>query len=141
MLMENAFPGWVTAFQRLSESQINLITRKLFKKKEKKTEEKPPIHCINCKNVITSTESAIPVGGQHRHFFKNPVGVDYEIGCFSSAEGCINVGHPTTEFTWFSGYSWSYALCSRCMIHLGWFYQSTDNHFYGLILNRLTVEN
>jgi hypothetical protein len=30
------------------------------------------------------------------------------------------------------------AVCSRCLIHLGWFYVSSDNEsFHGLIIDRL----
>jgi len=29
-------------------------------------------------------------------------------------------GRPTTEFSWFEGYSWQVAVCSECGEHLGW---------------------
>jgi len=55
----------------------------------------------------------------------------------SSANGCVNYGTPTLEHTWFQSYSWRYALCSNCHTHLGWFYQSGNDSFYGLILENL----
>ncbi len=78
------------------------------------------------------------VEGKHMHVFSNPEGIVFQIGCFSSADGCVNRGVPTTEFTWFTGFSWRFSFCSNCYIHLGWFYQSKGvENFYGLILDRL----
>ncbi len=79
----------------------------------------------------------ITIQGQHSHTFTNPAGILYTIGCFSKADGCIVHGMPTTEFTWFEGFRWSIALCGGCLIHLGWFYQSGSEAFFGMILDRL----
>ncbi len=95
------------------------------------------ILCKNCRNRITSADNGIELYGQHRHTFSNPYGILFEIGCFASADGCLNQGMPTTEFTWFKGFSWRYALCSKCHLHLGWHYQSRGGGFYGLILDNL----
>ncbi|MDM8517965.1 cereblon family protein, partial [Desulfobacterales bacterium HSG16] len=60
------------------------------------------------------------------------------IGCFSAAFGCARSGVPTSEYTWFAGFSWCFAMCSKCQIHLGWhFLAEGDKNFYGLILNQL----
>ena len=99
--------------------------------------EKAKILCKYCKNKITSNDARIPVAGKQQHVFSNPSGFVYEIGCFSFAYGCVNHGPPTLEFTWFAGYAWRFALCSACHSHLGWFYQSRENSFYGLILDYL----
>ncbi|MDY6935641.1 MAG: cereblon family protein [Spirochaetota bacterium] len=98
------------------------------------------ILCKLCSNIITSPDNCIVINGKHQHTFKNPVGYTYQIGCFINAKGCIITGEPTTDFTWFSGFSWCYAICSICHIHLGWYYQSKISSFYGLILNHL-IEN
>ncbi len=98
------------------------------------------ILCRNCRYKITSIENIIAVNGQHKHTFTNPAGITYEIGCFSSAEGCLIYGNHTTDFTWFKGFSWCYSLCSNCFFHLGWHYQSSERHFFGLILDNL-IEN
>ncbi|HHN65752.1 MAG TPA: hypothetical protein ENK09_10365 [Nitrospirae bacterium] len=95
------------------------------------------IICRHCGNHITSVEEIITVQGSHRHVFTNPAGLVFEIGCFSTADGCLVSGIPTREFTWFSGYSWNYAHCGNCLTHLGWFYQNRDSSFFGLILERL----
>jgi hypothetical protein len=128
--------GLFNMFRRLTDNQIENITKELSKKKEKGKKD-PVIRCKNCGNMITSVDAVMNVAGQHRHTFKNPAGIVYTIGCFSSAKGCFNMGEPTSEFTWFPGYTWSYSVCSKCYTHMGWFFQSGDSIFYGLILNRL----
>ena len=140
--VEGILPGWlwgkspVSAFKMLSDMQIDNITKELSKKREKEKKD-PSICCSNCGHKITSSGAVIPVAGQHRHTFKNPAGIYYSIGCFSSAQGCFNMGEPTMEYTWFPGYTWCYSVCSNCHTHMGWFFQSGDSAFYGLILNRL----
>jgi hypothetical protein len=121
----------------------------------KKWEEKPPskvnikkekkfgiynahvIICKNCGHVITLPECIISVNGEHVHAFTNPGGFSYEIGCFSTAEGCVVYGDPTPEHTWFSGFRWSFSICSNCLVHLGWYYEREDESFFGLILDLL----
>jgi filamentous hemagglutinin family protein len=95
------------------------------------------IICRNCGNIITSLESMISVNGQHQHTFINPSGIVFTIGCFSKAEGCITAGEPMSDFTWFNSYSWNHALCANCLFHLGWFYNSGSDSFFGLILDNL----
>lgn len=127
----------VVAFRGLSDKEVDNLTKKMARQREKKKSEKPNILCATCRHLITSTKSVISIAGQHRHQFINPAGIHYEIGCFSTAPGCFNMSEPTMEFTWFPGYTWCYSVCSKCFNHLGWFYQSGDSHFYGLIMNRL----
>lgn len=95
------------------------------------------ILCRNCGNSVTSADLMITIRGQHSHTFTNPAGIVYTIGCFSKADGCMVHGMPTTEFSWFEGFGWSIALCGACLIHLGWFYQSGSEAFFGMILDRL----
>jgi len=96
------------------------------------------ILCRTCRHIITSPAERIEVQGSHRHTFANPQGIVYEIGCFRTAAGCGYVGPSTGEFTWFKGYSWRIAACSRCLTHLGWLYISNAlPSFNGLILDHL----
>ncbi len=131
----------IIAFRTLSDKQIETITHSLVKKKEKPKEKKPSIFCAQCNQEITSQDAIIAIFGKHKHSYYNPAGIQYEVGCFSNAKGCFNTGQPTLEFTWFPGYTWCYSMCSQCMTHLGWYYQSSQNGFYGLIINRLTSYN
>ncbi|XP_058811692.1 protein cereblon-like [Topomyia yanbarensis] len=44
---------------------------------------------------------------------------------------------PSTDFSWFPGYSWQIAICNRCNNHIGWKYIATKRSnkpkkFYGL---------
>ena len=96
--------------------------------------------CRQCRAVVTSNQHAFEINGNHLHTFFNPAGIVYEVRCFKQAKGCAHHGHPTDEFSWFKGYTWRYALCSTCLIHLGWFFTSPENSFFGLIKSKLVDE-
>ncbi|MCP4154771.1 MAG: hypothetical protein GY757_44025 [bacterium] len=100
-------------------------------------EEESFLYCKHCNFIITSPSHRIEIAGAHSHTFRNPAGIVFRIGCFSSAKGCFHFGEPTAEHSWFPGYSWSFANCLNCFQHMGWLFQSGDSHFYGLILNNL----
>jgi hypothetical protein len=95
------------------------------------------ILCVHCGNEITTPEHVITVDGDHIHRFTNPAGVHYQVGCFSSADGCLVQGSPTLEHTWFEGFRWSFSTCSSCLLHLGWYYESKNETFFGLIIDYL----
>lgn len=118
---------------------IKLLKSLMPEERSEETEGENRIHCRQCLHVITRPDESITVNGAHHHTFANPHGIVFEIGCFRNAEGCGYAGRPTIEFTWFSGYSWQIAICSKCLLHLGWFFTSdnTDSSFTGLILDRL----
>jgi hypothetical protein len=103
-------------------------------------EEDDFILCRQCGHPITTLDHIIAVNGQHAHTHTNPAGITYRIGCFSSAPGCLIYGERISDFTWFEGFSWCLALCSYCLTHLGWHYQSPGSQFFGLILDNL-IEN
>ena len=105
-----------------------------------RSEEKPEkaLLCKLCGNRITVAAHAIEVNDGHHHAFFNPAGIIYEIRCFSSAEGCVQYGPYSSEFTWFAGYSWRLALCSSCSVHMGWYFSSGELGFYGLIGKNLS---
>lgn len=96
--------------------------------------------CRKCGHAITSRGRAIVADGSHIHLFTNPAGLAFRIGCFSDAPGCLVAGEPTTEFTWFPGHAWSFALCAGCGAHLGWYYDSGSGGFFGLILANLAED-
>lgn len=113
--------------------------RRVRIKSEKKfgSRDKHFILCRKCGNPITTSDCNIAVNEQYMHKFSNPEGVIYEIGCFSSADGCFIDGDPTLNHTWFEDFRWNYSFCSRCFTHLGWHYQRGDERFFGLILDHL----
>jgi hypothetical protein len=95
------------------------------------------IRCGACGFLITSRKEQCSRDGKHLHTFFNPAGIVYEIGCFSNAPGCLVYGPHSREFAWFAGYSWQICYCNECVEHLGWYFTTGDNAFFGLIVNRL----
>lgn len=96
------------------------------------------ILCGSCGAPVTDLDAATAVAGNHAHTFFNPAGYRFEIGCFTRAPGCVNLGIPTDEFSWFPGYRWSFSACGGCGNHLGWRFSSDDGGlFWGLILKEL----
>jgi len=92
--------------------------------------------CLKCSKKITTDKDRFLYNNESEFQFTNPNGFVFDIITFDSADGCREEGTPTTEFTWFPGHSWSFALCSRCGLHLGWKYTGKFS-FYGLIRARL----
>ena len=101
------------------------------------TEPEKTVTCASCGHEITRPAYALEVQGQHEHTFRNPGGYSFHVVCYSQAEGCLDVGQPTPEATWFPGTAWSFAICSACHIHLGWWYRGSELPFAGLIATRL----
>ena len=95
------------------------------------------LRCKQCDAGIAKPADRISKAGKHLHTFFNPAGIVYEIGCFRLAAGCICEGPTSREFAWFAEYSWQISYCRSCTRHLGWFFSSGDDTFFGLIINRL----
>jgi hypothetical protein len=96
------------------------------------------IRCRYCRQDITAPSYRTAVQGAHGHTFANPLGVVFEVVCYSQVRGLGYTGPETDEFTWFPGYRWRVALCGRCQVHLGWrFSAGRDDDFHALILDRL----
>jgi len=110
-----------------------------YEEEQKEPEGDEKILCRQCHQVITSPSERITIQGSHAHTFANPGGILYEIGCFRAVKGCGYMGPPTLEWSWFKGYSWRVAVCSKCLTHIGWLYIGYEREsFHGLILNRPT---
>ena len=99
--------------------------------------EEGMLRCKACDAGIAKQADRISKGGKHLHTFFNPAGIVYEIGCFRRAPGCSKEGPSSREFSWFADYSWQISFCRSCTRHLGWFFSSGDDVFFGLIINRL----
>jgi hypothetical protein len=95
--------------------------------------------CAVCRQWITAARMAISIDGAHAHERTNPAGERYRFGCFLAARGLVLHGFPSHEVTWFPGYAWEIAACSRCAEHLGWRFTSADTTFYALVLDRLVA--
>ena len=97
------------------------------------------IKCRSCNHRVTSEELRLEMSGRHGHRVTNPHGIEFVIGCFSQASGCLAAGQPYRLRSWFAGYQWQIALCRHCGAHLGWYFSQGEHHsFYALILNRVT---
>jgi hypothetical protein len=141
--IEEVRPGGIEAFQKGAK---RLGTFKGLPEPRTETSEDEGdgrwYRCRHCGSRIARAAERISVNGRFSHVFNNPAGYIFEIGCFAAAQGCVNEGEPTLEFTWFAGFSWRFALCASCRLHLGWRYQSMKGgSFYGLILANLTEES
>ena len=112
-------------------------TRVLDETDNRTGEEWKKILCKNCLNDITTEEHGIAVNGAHEHTCRNPRGIRFTIGCYDGVRGCFVAGVSTFEYTWFPGYSWSYVICANCQAHLGWYYRSRENGFFGLIVDQI----
>jgi hypothetical protein len=100
-------------------------------------ESRRGLYCAACQAFITHPATSLLVQGARRHTCTNPANITFTIDCFREAPGCVETGIPTGEFTWFSGYRWSVALCGECRRHLGWCFTGAADLFYGLIVGEI----
>jgi hypothetical protein len=128
----------VVTFETLEDADID----ELLADQKAREDQGKGIRCSACGQRVTSADQRMAQGGSHEHRFSNPAGFEFHIGCFRTAPGCSPAGAPTEAWTWFRGYAWSVALCTRCGAHLGWAYGpgGAGEGFYGLILDRLQQE-
>ena len=64
--------------------------------------------CAACRAQITDETCLIPIEGQHEHHKVNPQGHAFQFRSFKYAEGCVPIGEPTAEHSWYSGYLWQF---------------------------------
>lgn len=95
------------------------------------------LRCAVCDHRITERAYRREMAGAHDHTFVNPAGYTFHIGCFVAAPGCAHLGAPSEAFSWFPGWSWQIAVCSRCRTHVGWIFRLGGEQFHGLILAAL----
>ena len=100
-------------------------------------DEKENILCAGCGNQVAMVSHQISINGSFRHVFANPLGIVYEIGCFSESSGCQAQSEPSREFSWFPGFFWQVGACRHCGAHIGWVFFSESEAFYGLIMDKL----
>lgn len=92
--------------------------------------------CAWCLNRVASDKDRVSIAGRSEFTFSNPAGIRFDILIFSRTLGGRPSGVPTFEHTWFPGHAWSYCVCDRCGLHLGWFYVG-PSEFVGLIRDRI----
>ncbi len=102
------------------------------------------LRCAGCGAQIAAKSALFGMrGASVEQVFPNPLGQMRVILTLRAAR-VVCVSAPTTEFTWFAGYSWRIACCGACGLHLGWRFEavSTDQPalFYGLLKDALVEE-
>ena len=112
--------------------------------KKRSSEDFKHIRCRHCENIIADTNALFSMRqGRTSLVFSNPAGVLFEILTLLYAQNLTFMGTPTSEFSWFSQYSWQVAVCSNCLNHLGWCYHAIYGEepsiFYGLIRAELII--
>ncbi len=139
----NPFPWpWQSpGARRLKSTPAAPAETKPASRAEEETESRAPeapLCCAHCGHVITRERDRTTVNGRHAHTRANPSGFVFHFGCFARAEGCLVIGPPTAEASWFPGFVWEYALCAACKTHLGWAFHG-ESDFLALVLDRLTA--
>lgn len=99
-----------------------------------------PVRCVRCGHPVTTHEQRITVADKEVHTCANPLGKVFVIGCFRAAPGCVPFGEVSTFWSWFPGHAWQAVLCGVCGAHLGWRFQGETDSFFGLILDRLAMD-
>ncbi len=127
--------------QDQGRSPEHILVEESLEEAETPPVPEPALRCRACGSAITSKDQRIAVNGRHDHVFFNPHGHVFEIGCFARAPGAFSASPPSSEFSWFPGFSWQIAGCAACRAHLGWRFQGErSSGFFGLILDRLIEE-
>ena len=124
---------------RLRPDQRPLVTPGAHDHDQEESRSDRDLVCAQCGALICRHRDRLTIEGRHCWDKVNPAGIHFRILCFAAAPGCIPVGEPVTEFSWFRGYAWSVAICAACSIHLGWLFSSetATEGFFGLIEDAL----
>jgi len=130
----------ISYYLRKEQGQNQLRGPAQQEKDDTVDESERAIRCKACGLPVTSRAQKITISNSHTHTFFNPAGIVFELACFRRASGCMLAGEATSEFTWFAGFLWRYALCRNCNNHVGWFYQGAGSSFFGLILRNLVED-
>ena len=98
------------------------------------------LFCAACSHVIGHVLDRIEVNGAFCHTRTNPFGYVHRFGCHQEAHGCAVTGAPQAADSWFEGFLWRLASCGACDTHMGWRFEKSDEHFFGLILERIQID-
>lgn len=93
-----------------------------------------PLICVSCHNPVTTVAERFAIDGKSSFHFVNPNGYQFDLCVYRNALGCYPSGTPNRQHSWFEPYSWQYAQCDQCELHLGWYYiDENGDSFWGLI--------
>ncbi|XP_058811690.1 protein cereblon-like isoform X2 [Topomyia yanbarensis] len=105
--------------------------------------------CKRCEHEIASYNDIFAMSKQGvQTSYCNPSGYVHEtLTIYKTKDNStFTVDRPSTEFSWFPGYSWQITLCANCRQHLGWKFVATKKNylpasFYGLSGNSIKVKS
>ena len=135
-------PLHVSFLQRTQEDALAPHDKKL-EDSSPNLKEDYSIVCTHCETTITKSRYIFAFDNeQTTRVFANPAGALFEIVTITDAENVKTPQTPSTEFTWFSGYSWQICFCAQCSSQLGWFFNNVGtpqliDSFYAFILSEI----
>ncbi|XP_077297265.1 protein cereblon-like isoform X2 [Arctopsyche grandis] len=103
--------------------------------------------CSQCSSNICKMEEIFAMSNEGIHTnYCNVGGYVHNIVTVKSTMNIDLQGRPSLEFTWFPGYYWTIAVCSRCFSHIGWKFTAEKKSlrpqsFWGLTRNAVTPKN
>ncbi|KAK3914097.1 Protein cereblon [Frankliniella fusca] len=123
---------------RLIPLRMNCAIQRL--RWELTTLDKPSILCCNhCSQTIASQQDVFSMSAEGlQGTYVNSHGFVHDTITIRKATGVLLQNRPpSTEFSWFPGYGWTIAACSRCHRHVGWKFTATNpttipDKFWGL---------
>ncbi len=75
---------------------------------------------------------------------KNPLGNKFNLITLKKSDLLLLNETKSLQDTWFPKFKWIIGVCSHCLIHLGWYFESIENNqegFFGLIVDKLINDN
>ena len=107
--------------------------------------------CKRCKNKIAIYNDIFAMSKDAVNAnYCNPAGYVHEtltVNKTFEASAVELVDRPSTDFSWFPGYAWQIAICSKCFTHVGWKFIAVNNRnlrprtFFGLSCKSLLVQS
>lgn len=103
--------------------------------------------CKRCKTRVASYSDIFAMAkGNVNANYCNPAGYIHEtLTVNKTLEESVRIfDRPSTDFSWFPGYAWQIAVCSKCSSHIGWKFTAVTKNlkpksFFGLTCKSLVV--
>lgn len=95
--------------------------------------------CVRCGTLITNSAALVNIIGSRDHSYVNPAGIRCNFTTFIECENVLVDEQLYLEHSWFNGYGWRFLMCTNCMLHLGWKFDSVGKGvapegFFGVLI-------
>uniref|UniRef100_A0A182PJ24 Protein cereblon n=1 Tax=Anopheles epiroticus TaxID=199890 RepID=A0A182PJ24_9DIPT len=105
--------------------------------------------CKRCESEIANYDDMFAMSKQGvQTSYCNPAGYVHDTLTVHKTKenSTLPVERPSTNFSWFPGYSWQIIVCANCRQHLGWKFVAEKRNvlpksFYGLSGTNITVKS